>query len=154
MTSNVGAHTIKKQGTLGFRANEEDEKRDAYEKMKENVTGELKRTFRPEFLNRIDETIVFHALEEEHIQHIVELMIKDLSKRMEELNISLNVSQEAKKLLAEKGFDQAYGARPLKRAITKMVEDGLSEEMLRGKITKDDNILVDVENQEIIFRKK
>ena len=154
MTSNVGAHTIKKQGSLGFRANEEDEKRDAYEKMKENVTGELKRTFRPEFLNRIDETIVFHALEEEHIQHIVELMIKDLSNKMEELNISLNVSQEAKKLLAEKGFDQAYGARPLKRAITKMVEDGLSEEMLRGKITKDDHILVDVENQEIVFRKK
>ncbi|MDF2548847.1 MAG: ATP-dependent Clp protease ATP-binding subunit ClpC [Anaerosolibacter sp.] len=154
MTSNVGAHTIKKQSTLGFTADTENEKRNAYEKMKENVTEELKKTFRPEFLNRIDETIVFHALEEEHIQQIVELMIKDLSNRMDELNISLDVSQEAKKLLAEKGFDQAYGARPLKRAITKMVEDGLSEEMLRGKITKDDNILVDVANQEIVFRKK
>ncbi|KXG74819.1 ATP-dependent Clp protease ATP-binding subunit [Thermotalea metallivorans] len=154
MTSNVGAHTIKKQTTLGFTGNTENEKKDAYEKMKENVMGELKRTFRPEFLNRIDEIIVFHALEEEHIQQIVELMIRDLSKRMREINISIEVSEKARKLLAEKGFDQAYGARPLKRAITKMVEDQLSEEMLKGRITKNDDILVDVENGEIVFKRK
>lgn len=154
MTSNVGAHTIKKQTTLGFTGNTENEKKDAYEKMKENVMGELKRTFRPEFLNRIDEIIVFHALEEEHIQQIVELMVRDLSRRMKEINISIEVSEKAKKLLAEKGFDQAYGARPLKRAITKMVEDQLSEEMLKGRISKNDDILVDAENGEIVFKKE
>ena len=154
MTSNVGAHTIKKQKTLGFAGVIEDERHSAYEKMKENVMGELRRTFRPEFLNRIDEVIVFHALEREHINQIVELMIKDLENRMKELNIKLQVTEKAKTLLGEKGFDQEYGARPLRRAITRLVEDELSEEMLLGKITKDDDILVDVENDKIVFTKK
>jgi len=154
MTSNVGAHTIKKQKTLGFAGGMEEEKNNAYEKMKDNVMEELRRTFRPEFLNRIDEVIVFHALEQEHINQIVELMIKDLEKRMKELNIKLEVSEKAKNLLGEKGFDQEYGARPLKRAITRMVEDELSEEMLKGSITKNDDILVDVENDKIVFNKK
>ncbi len=154
MTSNVGAHTIKKQKTLGFSGVIEDERHSAYEKMKENVMVELRRTFKPEFLNRIDEVIVFHALEREHINQIVELMIKDLGNRMKELNIKLQVTEKAKTLLGEKGFDQEYGARPLRRAITRMVEDELSEEMLMGKITKDDDIVVDVENDKIVFTKK
>lgn len=154
MTSNVGAHTIRKQKTLGFSGAMQNEKHDAYEKMKDNVMGELRKTFRPEFLNRIDEVIVFHALDQEHINQIVELMIKDLEKRMKELNIKLEVSKEAKTFLGEKGFDQEYGARHLRRAITKMVEDQLSEEMLRGKITKKDNILVDMQENKIIFSQK
>jgi ATP-dependent Clp protease ATP-binding subunit ClpC len=154
MTSNVGAHTIKKQKTLGFAGTVADEKQTAYEKMKENVMNELRKSFRPEFLNRIDEVIVFHALEQEHINQIVELMIKDLTKRMSALNIKLEISENAKKLLGEKGFDQEYGARPLKRAITRMLEDSLSEEILKGNISKNDDIFVDVENEKIIFKNK
>ncbi len=154
MTSNVGAHTIKKQKTLGFAGNIEDEKRSSYEKMKENIIGELRRTFRPEFLNRIDEVIVFHALEQKDINEIVKLMIKDLENRMKELNIKLQVSEDAQKILAQRGFDPQYGARPLKRAITKTVEDKLSEEMLKGTISKNDRVLVETENEEIVFRKK
>ncbi|MFZ5966834.1 MAG: ATP-dependent Clp protease ATP-binding subunit [Bacillota bacterium] len=154
MTSNVGAHTIKKQKTLGFAVGTEDNKKDEYEKMKENVMGELRRNFRPEFLNRIDEIIVFHSLEQEHINQIVDLMIHDLAKRLKQMNIRLEVSDKAKKVLGEKGFDQEYGARPLKRAITRIVEDELSEEMLRGKISRDDEVLVDADNGEIVFRKK
>ncbi len=154
MTSNVGAHTIKKQKTLGFTGNIEDEKKNAYEKMKENVIGELKTNFRPEFLNRIDEVIVFHGLSQSDIYQIVDLMILDLANRMKELNIHIEISDEAKKLLGEKGFDPEYGARPLKRAIRKMIEDSLSEEILRGNISKNDEIYVDVQNGEIIFRNK
>ncbi|WP_207707366.1 ATP-dependent Clp protease ATP-binding subunit [Crassaminicella thermophila] len=154
MTSNVGAHTIKKQKTLGFAENVEDEKQSAYEKMKENVMSELRRNFRPEFLNRIDEVIVFHALEQEHINEIVELMIKDLTKRMKELNIKIEISEAAKKLLGEKGFDPEYGARPLKRAIRRMLEDALSEEILKGNISKNDDIFVDVEDGKIVFKNK
>ncbi|WZL75068.1 ATP-dependent Clp protease ATP-binding subunit [Clostridiaceae bacterium 35-E11] len=154
MTSNVGAHTIKKQKTLGFAGAVEDEKKNAYEKMKENVINELRRTFRPEFLNRIDEVIVFHALEQEHINEIVELMIKDLEQRMKALDMKLEISEGAKRLLGEKGFDPEYGARPLKRAITRMVEDELSEAILRGEINKNDDILVDAQNEKIIFKKK
>ncbi|QXM07409.1 ATP-dependent Clp protease ATP-binding subunit [Crassaminicella indica] len=154
MTSNVGAHTIKKQKTLGFASGAEDEKQTAYEKMKENVMNELRKSFRPEFLNRIDEVIVFHSLEKEHINEIVELMVKDLTKKMKALNIKLEISEKAKKLLGEKGFDQEYGARPLKRAITRMLEDALSEEILKENISKDDDIFVDVENGEIVFKNK
>ncbi|SHJ36318.1 ATP-dependent Clp protease ATP-binding subunit ClpC [Geosporobacter subterraneus DSM 17957] len=153
MTSNVGAHTIKKQRTLGFAGVEQDEKQSAYEKMKENIMDDLKRTFRPEFLNRIDDIIVFHALEQEHIQQIVDLMVRDLTKRLKGLDIQIQVDEAAKKLLAEKGFDQAFGARPLKRAITKMLEDELSEEMLRGNISKHDEIIVAVENDRLVFHK-
>ncbi|QZY57559.1 ATP-dependent Clp protease ATP-binding subunit [Crassaminicella profunda] len=154
MTSNVGAHTIRKQKTLGFAGAVEDEKQTAYEKMKENVMNELRKSFRPEFLNRIDEVIVFHPLEKEHINEIVKLMIKDLAKRMSALNIKLETSEMAKKLLGEKGFDQEYGARPLKRAITRMIEDALSEEILKGNISKNDDIFVDVENDQIVFKNK
>lgn len=154
MTSNVGAHTIKKQRTLGFSVVEGDQKENAYEEMKENIMEDLKRTFRPEFLNRIDEIIVFHALEQEHINQIVDLMVKDLMKRLKALDIKIQVTDEAKKLLAEKGFDQAFGARPLKRAITKMLEDELSEEMLKGTIGKDDEILVKIQEDKLLFQKQ
>ena len=154
MTSNVGANIIKKQRTLGFAGIEQDEKQSAYEKMKENVMDDLKKTFRPEFLNRIDDIIVFHALDQEHIQQIVDLMVRDLTKRLKDLDIQIQVDDAAKKLLAEKGFDQAFGARPLKRAITKMLEDELSEEMLRGNITKHDEIIVETQDDRLVFHKK
>ena len=104
--------------------------------MKEKVLEELKKAFRPEFLNRIDETIVFHPLEEEHIAQIVSLMAEELRKRLKEQDIDFELTDAAKKFLAKEGFDPTYGARPLRRAIQKHIEDRLSEELLKGKISK------------------
>jgi ATP-dependent Clp protease ATP-binding subunit ClpC len=154
MTSNVGVSTIRRQRTLGFEGAIEDEKRSAYEKMKENIMEELRKTFRPEFLNRIDEVIVFHHLEQEHIYEIVDLMAKDLEKKMATLNIKIQITEAAKKLLSEKGFDQEYGARPLKRTITRLVEDELSEEILKGNISKDDYIYVEAQNGKIVIKNR
>ncbi len=151
MTSNVGASTISRQRTLGFSANSSNEEKNEYEKMKENVLSQLKEAFRPEFLNRIDEIIVFHALNKENIQEIVSLMVANLSKRLSELGISIEVDEDAKKMLASENFDINYGARPLQRAIRRKIEDKLSEEILRGAINKSDTILVTVENEELKF---
>lgn len=153
MTSNVGAHTIRKQRTLGFSASER-EKEESYEKMKDNVLEELRKTFRPEFLNRLDEIIVFHQLEESHLKEIVSLMLKEVAKRLSELDIHVEFTDNSKKYLTKEGFDLNYGARPLRRAIQKTVEDKLSEEMLKGTIQKGDNILVDTEGEELKFSKK
>jgi len=152
MTSNVGAHTIKKQRTLGFVASSEVHAKSEYDKMKDNVMEELRRTFRPEFLNRIDDIIVFHGLEREHIGKIVDLMLKDLNKRLKEMNITLEVSEAAVEHVAEKGYDPQFGARPLKRAIQKMIEDKLSEEFLRGTIQSGSKVTVDVQDSELIIK--
>lgn len=151
MTSNVGASTIKKQKTLGFATDSSNEEKNEYEKMKENVMTELKRTFRPEFLNRIDEIIVFHSLNKEHIKQIVSLMINGLSKRLDEMNIHIQVDEKAMELLADAGFDPMYGARPLQREIRRKIEDRLSEELLKGTIKKSDTIKVTVNDKELIF---
>jgi ATP-dependent Clp protease ATP-binding subunit ClpC len=151
MTSNVGSHTIKKQKILGFTATS-DEKESVYEKMKDNVMEELRSNFRPEFLNRIDDIIVFHQLEEAHLKEIIEIMLKSLLKRIKEMNIEIEVSDEAKALLMKKGFDQQYGARPLRRAITKLVEDQLSEEILKGNVKAGSKVRIDVEEEKLVFK--
>jgi ATP-dependent Clp protease ATP-binding subunit ClpC len=151
MTSNVGAETIKKNSTLGFTAGKDDER--DYNDMKDRVMGELKKSFRPEFLNRIDEIIVFHSLNEEHIARIVTLMSDELAKRLKEQDIEFTLSDEAKKFLAKEGFDPAYGARPLRRAIQKHIEDRLSEELLKGAIAKGDKVLIDVRDGELVVEK-
>jgi len=154
MTSNVGASTIKKQKSMGFAAlSGENEKNNQYEKMKENVMEELKRSFRPEFLNRIDDIIVFHQLEEEDLKQIVKLMLNSVAERLREQNIEIEFTDEAQEVLTKKGFDLTYGARPLRRAITKTVEDKLSEEMLRGNVQKGDTVKVSVEDSELTFNK-
>ena len=154
MTSNVGASTLKKQGTLGFSAPDEGEvEKQEYDKMKEKIEEELKKTFRPEFLNRIDETIVFHALNKEQIGKIVNLMVKDLEDRLKDLNIHLEVTDNAREFIGDEGFDPDYGARPLERAIRNLVENPLSEEMLRGNIANNDNVEVDYDGEEIKFNK-
>jgi ATP-dependent Clp protease ATP-binding subunit ClpC len=142
MTSNVGAQTIKKGGALGFTVNREAE----YTSMKDKVMDELKKQFRPEFLNRIDELIVFHPLAEEHIQQIVDLLSEDLRKRLKEQDIHFVLSQEAKAFLAKEGFDPQYGARPLKRAIQRHIEDQLSEALLAGTVKRGDRVYIDVED--------
>ncbi len=143
MTSNVGADTIKKGNSLGFNTGGTEKD---YEDMKDRVMAELKRSFRPEFLNRIDEVIVFHSLEEAHIQEIVSLMAEELRKRLKEQDIDFELTEKAKQYLAKEGYDPQYGARPLRRAIQKHIEDRLSEELLQGNINKGDTVLIDVKN--------
>ena len=151
MTSNVGASTLKKQKSLGFNVQENGEN-SAYEKMKENIMEELKHSFRPEFLNRIDDIIVFHSLEQKHLYKIVELMLRELTKRLNEHEISISFDEDTKNHLAKAGLNTVYGARPLRREITRYVEDKLSEEMLKGNINKGDNVIVAMKNDELIFK--
>lgn len=153
MTSNVGASTINKQKSLGFAVSSEDERENEYEKMKDNMMEELKHSFRPEFINRIDDIIVFHKLNEENINEIVKLMLKVVSNRLEENGIKLNFTEEAKDLLAKEGYDSNYGARPLRRTITKKVEDNLSEEILKGNVSKGDKVRVATSDDKLVFER-
>ena len=155
MTSNVGANLIKKESRMGFKPEgmATAASRD-YEAMKERVTEELKRTFRPEFLNRVDEIIVFHSLNEEHMKQIVGLMLREVSKRIAEFGLYLEFTEAAKDLMVKKGYDQLYGARPLRRVIQRMVEDRLSEEMLAGKIKDGDVVTVDASGEDLTFSQK
>ena len=152
MTSNVGATSIRKQNVLGFAASSDVEKEE-YEKMKETIMEELKRTFRPEFLNRLDEVIVFHSLKEEQVQKIVDIMIDDLEKRMNKLDLNIKVTEETRKHISTQGFDAVYGARPLERTIRKMIEDELAEEILKGNLSKEDEIIVDFKDEKLTFQK-
>ncbi len=155
MTSNVGAKTIKKQKTLGFGSpNEEDKEKDEYEKMKENIMVELKKQFRPEFLNRIDDIIVFHSLNKEDISKIVKIMCKTLVERLEEMTIILEMDEEAINLIAKSGFDLEYGARPLKRSIQKELENELSELILQGTIKSGDIVEATVKEGKMAFEVK
>jgi ATP-dependent Clp protease ATP-binding subunit ClpC len=151
MTSNVGARMITEPKRMGFSTG--DEKARNYEEMKSNVMGELKRSFRPEFLNRVDEIIVFHPLEEEHIKQIVGLMTDSLTKRMSQNGINIIVSDEAKAYLAKKGFDPVFGARPLRRAIQSILEDKLAEDMLEGKIKTGDKLNIRMNGEELTVSK-
>lgn len=152
MTSNVGATTIKRD-TLGFKAAGVKVTADSYEEMKKRIMEELRRTFRPEFLNRIDEIIVFHALSVEDIKKIVDLMLEQLNKRLKDNNVQVEVTEEAKEILVKEGFDEAYGARPLRRAIQTLIEDPLSDEMLQGKFGPGDKVLAVVEEGKIVLKK-
>ncbi|HHV18800.1 MAG TPA: ATP-dependent Clp protease ATP-binding subunit [Thermoanaerobacterales bacterium] len=152
MTSNVGANLIQKPKILGFAPVQEEEKN--YAEMKDRVLDELKRTFRPEFLNRVDETIVFHSLNEEHIRAIVTLMINEVNTRLSEKDISIDVTDKAKDLLAKEGYDPMYGARPLRRVIQKRIEDRLSEELLKRNISTGDVVLIDAHEDELTFNRK
>ena len=150
MTSNAGAQAIVEPKQLGF-ISQKDEKKD-YEKMKSGVMEEVRRLFKPEFLNRIDEIMVFHTLNKEEIRKIVLLLLKLLEKRCEEqMDIHLNVTNSAVDYIAEAGFDAKYGARPLRRAIQSKIEDRLANELLEGKIRRGDIVQVQYRNKEIRF---
>lgn len=153
MTSNVGATKINKNKVLGFETNKDKEDtRNQYYRMKESIMGELKQKFKPEFLNRIDDIIVFHPLEEYHIYEIVKLMTRDVIQRLKSLDIDLKISEEAVKLIAKKGLDLEYGARPLKRAIQRELEDTLSEAILKGDIKKGNIVIAEIDNNKIVYK--
>lgn len=148
MTSNIGAQLLTKEAALGFktvRSSEDDRMRAerTHEDMIRKIMGELKQAFKPEFLNRIDATIVFHSLREEQIREIVDLMLKRVRNQLVEQEITLEVTDAAKSFLVEKGFDAANGARPLRRAIQNFVEDPLAEGLLQGRFHAGDSILID-----------
>jgi ATP-dependent Clp protease ATP-binding subunit ClpC len=142
MTSNIGAETIRKGTVLGFaqRSDEAKTREQSYERMKENLLNELKKTFRPEFLNRVDGVVVFHSLDKEQIRAIVDLMLTTVSKQLADKEVKLAVTDAAKDFLGEKGYDEVYGARPLRRTIQNLVEDRLSEAVLREEFKTFDRV--------------
>ena len=152
MTSNAGAQSIIEPKKLGFGA-KEDEKQD-HERMKASVMEEVKRIFKPEFLNRIDETIVFRALNKDDMKKIIGIMVRDLQKRCkEQLQIDLVVREAAKEYIVEKAYDRKYGARPLRRKLQDEVEDRLADALIRGEIHAGDRVIVTTKNKEIIVSK-
>lgn len=157
MTSNIGARSLTAMGSkLGFSAEERDSDPDAekkFETAREQVMAELRQTFRPEFLNRIDDIIVFRPLTEEDIREVARRMLKTVSARMETMGIHLDASDEAVAELAKEGFDPKYGARPLRRAIQSKVEDAVAEKMLDGTLKAGDTAKLTVENNRLCVSK-
>jgi ATP-dependent Clp protease ATP-binding subunit ClpC len=149
MTSNLGTRDIAKGVGIGFMAARDDAV--TYEKMKETVTEELKRSFRPEFLNRIDEVIVFHSLSPDDVKRIVDLLMRRVEEQLKSKDVEIELTDDAKTLLAQKGYDKALGARPLRRTIQQMVEDPLAEKLLYKEFRAGETIIVDVRDGEVVF---
>ena len=149
MTSNIGSEHIAKLGSLGFLGGTETE---AKEDLKEKVMEALRENFRPEFLNRIDEIVIFNYLGKPEIKKIVELELQKVAQRLTSKKIEIKTTQSAKDLLAEQGFDANLGARPLKRVIQKLVLDPLALKIVAGEIKEKDKIVIDAEKEQIIFR--
>ncbi len=148
MTSNIGAEMLKKQGSLGFAPQKEELN---YKAMKERLLDEVKKTFRPEFLNRVDDIIVFHQLTRDDLERIVEIELKGVEERLAEQSLSLKLTPKAKDFLIDKGFNPVLGARPLRRTIQSFLEDSLSEDVLKGKFKKNSTIKVTVEKDRLVF---
>ena len=154
MTSNIGARLITDKTTLGFsnNTNTEESKQKEYENTKKDVMSELKKQFRPEFINRIDEIIIFHKLGEEDIKQIIDIMLKQVQERLKDQNIEVTFDDTVKEYIAKKGVDTNYGARPLKRAIQSNIEDKIAESILDGIITPKKKANMSVENDEVIIK--
>ena len=148
MTSNVGAELIRKQGSLGFKSQKEEL---TYQEMKEKLLGEVKHAFKPEFLNRIDDIIVFRPLVKEDLHRIVDIELGYLAQRLAEQKINLELTPAAKDFLIEKGFDPVFGARPLKRIIQRFVEDPLAQEIITKRFSEGSNVRVDKKNDALVF---
>ena len=154
MTSNIGARLITDKKSLGFAGANEEKSDKEYEEIKKEVMAELKKQFRPEFINRIDEIIVFHKLTEEELTQIVDIMLKQIKKRLEEKEIKLEIDKSAKELIIKKGTDTNYGARPLRRAIQTMLEDKIAEEILDGNLKNGDTAKVTAKDDSIKIKVK
>jgi len=149
MTSNIGARQIGLHIPLGFSKSGDEAV--SYDKMKETVLGELKRVFNPELLNRLDEVIVFHQLSKDDLRKIVDLMLDRLQHQLSERKISLAVDQNAKDFLIDRGYDPTFGARPLRRAIQRYVEDPLAEEVLKGRFPEGGTLRITLEGDALTF---
>ncbi len=156
MTSNLGSDLITRETGIGFSIKTDDGKQEriGYERMKDKVLEEVKRFFRPEFLNRVDATVVFHALSREHIHSIVDLMIDMVRAELDDHKISLEITEAVRDYLSEKGYDPVFGARPLRRLIQNEIEDKLSEEVLGGRLNAGETAYIDVEDGEVVIKSK
>lgn len=152
MTSNLGAEQIVRGSNLGFQAEKEGTL--SYEEMKNRVMSELKRSFRPEFLNRLDEVIVFHALNKKEVKKIVDMLLEEKKELLQEREMNIEITQEARNLIAQEGYDPDFGARPLRRAIQKLIDNSLSEEILKGRFKNGEDIVIGIKNGNIVFNKK
>jgi len=148
LTTNIGAEAMKKQ-TLGFGAEKEDA---SYDSLKGKVLGEAKRVLKPEFINRFDDLIVFHQLNKEDLKHIVDLEVTKLVERIKQKEIKVVLDDKAREFLIEKGFDPAYGARPMRRAVERYLEDPMAEEMLKGTFKPGDTAEVTANEKELVFK--
>ena len=153
MTSNIGARIITDKKSLGFANNSKDDSQNEYENIKKDVMAELKKELRPEFINRIDEIIVFHKLNDSEISKIIDIMLKQVQNRLKEQKIKIDIKPEVKDLIANKGIDKSFGARPLRRTIQNLVEDTLAEAILDGKIEKNKLATLGVENEKVVVTK-
>jgi ATP-dependent Clp protease ATP-binding subunit ClpC len=151
MTSNVGSDTIKKSSTLGFSPISDES---TYEKMRERILDEAKRTFRPEFLNRLDDVIVFRSFTKPDLIQILTLESDKVVERLRHKNIKLELDDKAKDFLVEKGYDPQYGARPMRRAVERFLEDPLAEEILRGSLQPGEPIRVTSDKEKLVFNQK
>ena len=153
MTSNIGARLITDKKTLGFASTEDNEESKEYENTKKEVLAQLKKEFRPEFINRIDEIIVFHKLLPEEIKQIADIMLKQIVKRLKEQNIEITIDEKAKDLVIKKGTDSTYGARPLRRAIQTMIEDKIAEEIIEGNLKNGEKATITANEEKIVLEK-
>jgi ATP-dependent Clp protease ATP-binding subunit ClpC len=151
MTSNAGARKISKDGLLGFHTKTGIM---PYDEIRTSAMSELKRVFNPEFLNRVDEIVVFHSLQKEQLSKILDLLIDEIRERMQGMNMTIELRKKTKEFLVNKGYDEKYGARPLRRILQKEVEDPLSIEILKGKFKSGSSIIVEVKNEKIAFKEK
>src|SRR5262249_22792967 len=149
MTSNLGTRDIQKGPGIGFAITGNEEV--TYEKMKERVTEELKKSFRPEFLNRIDEVIVFRSLSQDDVKAIVDLLMRRVAEQLKSKDVEIDLTDAAKTLLAQEGYDPSLGARPLRRTIQRLVEDPLAEKLLYKEFRAGETAIVDAQNGEIVF---
>ncbi len=153
MTSNIGARLITDKKLLGFsNGNKENNVEKDYETIKKEVMGELKKEFRPEFINRIDEIIVFHKLNDDEISKIIDIMLEEVKKRLNNQKYQVEFDDSVKKFISEKGVDKAFGARPLRRTIQNLVEDKLAEAILDGDMKKEQKTKVEVKDGKVIVK--
>jgi len=150
MTSNVGVDLLKQQGDMGFRPQSDEEN---YDKMKERLMDAAKKTFRPEFLNRVDDIIVFHQLTRSHLKKVIDIELEEVKVRLRERGMDLILSPEVIQFLIEKGYDPSFGARPLKRTIQKYIENVLAEDILTGKLKDGHKIRAEIRGDFIVFEK-
>jgi ATP-dependent Clp protease ATP-binding subunit ClpC len=148
MTSNLGAREIGTIKTLGFKSGEDEI---SFESMKSKIHTELKKSFNPEFLNRIDDIIIFHPLEKSHIEKIVDIQLSDVQQRLHDKNIVLELEPSARDFLIEKGYDKTYGARQMKRTIQRYVEDAVAEELLRGHVKEGQKVILTSGGDKLVF---
>jgi ATP-dependent Clp protease ATP-binding subunit ClpC len=151
MTSNVGAETLRKQTTMGFGATKPIGEHE-YDTMRDKLLEEAKRAFKPEFINRLDDIIVFHQLTKADLMHIVGLEVAKVLNRVKAKEVHVELDNSAKEFLIEKGYDPQYGARPMRRAVEKYLEDPFAEELLRGNVKPGENVIVFAENGKLVFR--